>query len=182
MQRIAEVKTLRARQFSEDAGPLAHPVRPTQYREINNFYTATVYEKGAEIIRMLKTMIGEEAFRRGMDLYFERCDGTAATVEDFLAAFADVTGRDLSHFARWYEQAGTPRVAATGRMTRRPKTYRLDLAQDTPPTPGQPDKEPMVHPGRARPRRAGRQRRSRRDCDRARRRAASSCSTSRATA
>ena len=92
VQRIAEVRTLRARQFSEDAGPLAHPVRPPQYREINNFYTATVYEKGAEVVRMLKTLIGDEAFRRGMDLYFERCDGTAATVEDFLAAFADASG------------------------------------------------------------------------------------------
>ena len=87
-----------------------------QYREINNFYTATVYEKGAEIVRMLKTIVGDDVFRRGMDLYFERCDGTAATVEDFLGAFAEVSGRDLSHFARWYAQAGTPRVSAQGRL------------------------------------------------------------------
>jgi aminopeptidase N len=146
VHRISEVKTLRARQFPEDGGPLAHPVRPTQYREINNFYTATVYEKGAEIVRMLKTLIGEADFRRGMDLYFERCDGAAATVEDFLQAFADVTGKDLSHFAKWYEQAGTPRVAATGQYDEAGRTYRLDLAQATPPTPGQPTKEPVVIP------------------------------------
>src|SRR4051794_2001883 len=146
VHRIAEVKTLRARQFSEDAGPLAHPVRPTQYREINNFYTATVYEKGAEIVRMLKTLIGKELFRRGMDLYFERCDGKAATVEDFIAAFADVTGRDLSHFARWYAQAGTPRVTAAGHYDSDNKTFRLDLTQSTPPTPGQPIKQPLVIP------------------------------------
>jgi aminopeptidase N len=146
VHRIAEVKTLRARQFSEDAGPLAHPVRPTQYREINNFYTATVYEKGAEIVRMLRTLIGEADFRRGMDLYFERCDGTAATVEDFLQAFADVTGRDLAHFARWYEQSGTPQVAVHGAYDASARTYRLDLEQRTPPTPGQPDKQPMLMP------------------------------------
>jgi aminopeptidase N len=146
VHRIAEVKTLRARQFSEDAGPLAHPVRPTQYREINNFYTATVYEKGAEIVRMLKTLIGEADFRRGMDLYFERCDGTAATVEQFLQAFADVSGRDLSHFARWYAQAGTPRVEVKGTYDPIARTYRLDFTQSTSPTPGQPTKEPMVIP------------------------------------
>jgi aminopeptidase N len=146
VHRISEVRTLRARQFSEDAGPLAHPVRPTQYREINNFYTATVYEKGAEIVRMLKTLIGETDFRRGMDLYFERCDGTAATVEDFLNAFADVTGRDLSHFAQWYAQAGIPRVAINGVYDAAAKTYRLDFEQTTPPTPGQPDKQPAVIP------------------------------------
>lgn len=146
VHRIAEVKTLRARQFLEDASPLAHPVRPTQYREINNFYTATVYEKGAEIVRMLKTLIGPEDFRRGMDLYYERCDGTAATVEDFLAAFAEVTGRDLSHFARWYAQAGTPRVTVKGTYDGAAQTYRLDFTQATPPTPGQPTKEPMAIP------------------------------------
>src|ERR671920_2242820 len=124
----------------------AHPVRPAQYREINNFYTATVYEKGAEIVRMLKTLIGERDFRRGMDLYFERCDGTAATVEDFLEAFADVTGRDLSHFARWYAQSGTPRVAIRGDYDAKAQTYRLYLEQQTPPIPGQPAKEPMVIP------------------------------------
>jgi aminopeptidase N len=146
VHRITEVKTLRARQFAEDASPLAHPVRPTQYAEINNFYTATVYEKGAEIVRMLKTLIGEADFRRGMDLYFHRCDGTAATVEDFLEAFAEVTGRDLSQFAKWYEQAGTPRVTASGAYDADTRTYRLDLAQETAPTPGQPSKEPMAIP------------------------------------
>src|SRR5215203_6035160 len=146
VHRISEVKTLRARQFPEEGGPLAHPVRPTQYREINNFYTATVYEKGAERVRMLKTLIGDDAFRRGMDLYFERCDGTAATVEQFLQAFADVSGRDLSHFARWYAQAGTPRVEVKGSYDPIARTYRLDFTQSTPPTPGQPTKEPMVIP------------------------------------
>jgi aminopeptidase N len=146
VHRIAEVKTLRARQFSEDAGPLAHPVRPTQYREINNFYTATVYEKGAEIVRMLKTLLGESDFRRGMDLYFERCDGSAATVEDFLSAFAEVSGRDLAHFARWYAQAGTPRVTATGHFDGARRTFRLDLRQETPPTPGQTENGAMVIP------------------------------------
>jgi aminopeptidase N len=146
VHRIAEVKTLRARQFLEDSSPLSHPVRPSQYREINNFYTATVYEKGAEIVRMLKSLIGDNDFRRGMDLYFERCDGTAATVEDFLKAFADVTGRDLSHFARWYEQSGTPRVTVKSHYDEAAQTYRLDVAQSTPPTPGQPNKEPMAIP------------------------------------
>jgi aminopeptidase N len=146
VHRISEVRMLRARQFSEDAGPLAHPVRPTQYREINNFYTATVYEKGAEIVRMLKTLLGEADFRRGMDLYFDRCDGSAATVEDFLAAFADATGRDLSQFARWYAQAGTPHVTVTGAYDEGARTYRLDFTQTTPPTPGQPSKEPVVIP------------------------------------
>ncbi|MFL5171227.1 MAG: aminopeptidase N [Microvirga sp.] len=146
VHRIAEVKALRARQFPEDAGPLAHPVRPPHYREINNFYTATVYEKGADIVRMLKTLIGDDAFRRGMDLYFARCDGTAATVEDFLAAFAHAAGKDLSHFARWYAQAGTPRVAVTGHYDAAKRTYRLDFAQATPATPGQAEKAPVAMP------------------------------------
>ena len=146
VHRIAEVKTLRARRFLEDSSPLAHPVRPSQYREINNFYTATVYEKGAEIVRMLKTIIGNDSFRRGMDLYFERCDGTAATVEDFLQAFADVTGRDLSRFARWYEQSGTPRVTVKGHYDEAAQTYRLDFTQSTPATPGQQKKEAMTIP------------------------------------
>lgn len=144
--RISEVKTLRSRQFPEDAGPLAHPVRPTQYKEINNFYTATVYEKGAELVRMIKTLIGAENFRRGMDIYFERNDGTAATVEDFIAAFEIASGRDLSAFARWYGQAGTPRVTVKGSYDSAGRTYRLDFTQQTAPTPGQPDKIPMVIP------------------------------------
>lgn len=146
VKRIADVRTLRATQFSEDAGPLAHPVRPRAYKEINNFYTPTVYEKGAELIRMLKTLIGAEAFAAGMELYFARCDGTAATVEDFLACFAESSGRDLGHFAQWYEQAGTPTIVASGRYDAAARSYTLDLAQTTPPTPGQPDKAPMLLP------------------------------------
>ncbi len=146
VKRIADVRTLRATQFSEDAGPLAHPVRPRAYKEINNFYTPTVYEKGAEVIRMLKVLIGPEAFKAGMDLYFARCDGTAATIEEFLACFAESSGRDLSHFARWYEQAGTPTIVASGRYDAQAKRYTLDLAQTTPATPGQPDKLPVVLP------------------------------------
>jgi aminopeptidase N len=146
VHRIAEVRALRARQFAEDAGPLAHPVRPTRYREINNFYTATVYEKGAELVRMLKTLLGEADFARGMTRYFERFDGTAATVEDFLSAFAAVSGRDLSHFALWYEQAGTPAVAAESHYVADTRRYRLTLRQATPATPGQPDKRPLVIP------------------------------------
>ena len=119
VKRIAEVRVLRAAQFPEDAGPLAHNVRPEVYHEINNFYTATVYQKGAEIIRMLKRLIGAEAFRAGMDLYFQRYDGTAATVEDFIACFADVSGRDLGRFMRWYGQAGTPKLTVRGATTRR---------------------------------------------------------------
>ncbi|MBB4015469.1 aminopeptidase N [Chelatococcus caeni] len=146
VKRIADVRVLRAQQFAEDSGPLAHPVRPRQYREINNFYTATVYEKGAEVIRMLKTLIGDDAFRRGMDLYFDRYDGTAATIEEFLACFAEASGRDLGHFAQWYEQAGTPTVNARGHYDAEAKTYRLALTQATPPTPGQPEKSPQLIP------------------------------------
>ncbi len=146
VHRIGEVRTLRARQFTEDAGPLSHPVRPTRYREINNFYTATVYEKGAEIVRMLKTLLGEADFAKGIALFFERCDGTAATVEDFLDSFADASGRDLAHFKRWYEQAGTPTVTVRTTHDAAAGTYRLDFRQETAPTPGQPDKEPLVVP------------------------------------
>ncbi len=146
VKRIADVRTLRTTQFSEDAGPLAHPVRPRAYKEINNFYTPTVYEKGAEVIRMLKLLVGEAAFRAGMDLYFERCDGTAATIEDFLGCFAETSGHDLTHFARWYEQAGTPTIVASGRYDAAARSYTLDLAQKTAPTPGQPEKQPVVLP------------------------------------
>ncbi|GLS46519.1 aminopeptidase N [Methylobacterium brachythecii] len=144
VHRISEVRTLRARQFPEDAGPLAHPVRPKQYAEINNFYTATVYEKGAEIVRMLKTLIGEESFRKGMDRYFADNDGTAATVEDFLSAFATETGRDLSHFAQWYERPGTPRIAVSGHYDAAAKTYRLDFRQTRPGAGA--DAPPLVIP------------------------------------
>ncbi|PTM38714.1 aminopeptidase N [Bosea sp. 124] len=146
VKRIADVRTLRTTQFSEDAGPLAHPVRPRAYKEINNFYTPTVYEKGAEVIRMLKVLIGIEAFRAGMDLYFARCDGKAATIEEFLACFAEASGKDLTQFARWYEQAGTPTIIASGRYDAGARSFTLDLAQTTAPTPGQPDKQPVVLP------------------------------------
>jgi aminopeptidase N len=146
VKRIADVRTLRLVQFAEDSGPLAHPVRPRLYHEINNFYTATVYEKGAEVIRMLKEIIGGDAFRRGMDLYFERCDGTAATVEDFIACFADVTGRDFSRFMRWYEQAGTPVVEVSQRHDASSGTSTFTFTQTTPPTPGQPEKAPVEIP------------------------------------
>ncbi|MCA3631418.1 MAG: aminopeptidase N [Methylobacterium sp.] len=148
VERIANVQTLRAAQFVEDAGPLAHPVRPHQYKEINNFYTATVYNKGSEVIQMLRLLIGPAKFREGMDLYFERHDGEACTVEQFIRCFADVSGRDFTPFMRWYDQAGTPLVtvrdafdAATGR-------YTLHFQQTTKPTPGQPEKHPQVIPVR----------------------------------
>jgi aminopeptidase N len=146
VKRIADVRGLRAAQFPEDAGPLAHNVRPEVYHEINNFYTATVYQKGAEVIRMLKLLIGDEAFRRGMDIYFQRCDGTAATVEDFLACFAEASKRDLAAFKHWYSQAGTPLVTARGVYDPTARTYALTLAQTTAPTRDQPVKSPVVMP------------------------------------
>ncbi|TCT07589.1 aminopeptidase N [Aquabacter spiritensis] len=146
VKRIADVRLLKAQQFVEDAGPLAHPVRPEMYREINNFYTATVYEKGAEVVRMLKALLGEAGFRAGMDLYFARHDGDAATIEDFLACFAEATGRDLAHFALWYAQSGTPRLDVAGSYDEAAGTYRLDVVQSTPPTPGQPTKAPLLIP------------------------------------
>ncbi len=148
VKRIADVRTLKARQFPEDAGPLAHPVRPETYHEINNFYTPTVYEKGAEAVRMLKTVLGDDGFRAGMDLYFERHDGEAVTIEDFLAAFADATGADLAQFKLWYSQAGTPEVTAKGSYDPRQKTYALTLTQSSPPTPGQAKKLPQHIPVR----------------------------------
>ncbi|MGJ0392193.1 MAG: aminopeptidase N [Methylocystis sp.] len=146
VERIGDVRGLRLAQFPEDAGPLAHPVRPELYHEINNFYTATVYEKGAEIVRMLRTLIGDETFRRGMDIYFERFDGTAATVEDFLSCFAEASGRDLSHFALWYSQAGTPILSTEGVYDAAAKTFALTLRQETAPTPAQAEKKPVVIP------------------------------------
>ncbi len=146
VERISDVRGLRAHQFVEDAGPLAHPVRPEAYQEINNFYTSTVYEKGAEVVRMIKTLLGPEQFREGMDLYFTRHDGDAATVEQFVQCFADVSGRDMTQFMRWYSQAGTPELTVSPSYDARAHTYRLDIAQTVPPTPGQPHKEPMVIP------------------------------------
>jgi aminopeptidase N len=146
VKRIAEVRTLRAHQFPEDQGPLAHPVRPRRYREINNFYTATVYEKGSEVVRMIRTILGEAAFRRGMDLYFQRHDGEAATVEDFLKAFEDASGRDLSQFSLWYNQAGTPNL--TVKITHDPAAAELvlDIEQSVPPTPNESRKRLMHIP------------------------------------
>ncbi|HVY59376.1 MAG TPA: aminopeptidase N [Xanthobacteraceae bacterium] len=146
VKRITDVRVLRSHQFVEDAGPLAHPVRPSVYREINNFYTATVYEKGAEVVRMLKTLLGPAGFRKGMDLYFERHDGQAATIEQFVQCFADATSTDLGQFMRWYSQAGTPEVAVTARYDAKAKSLSLEIAQVLPPTPGQPTKEPQVIP------------------------------------
>ena len=144
--RIDDVRALRAVQFPEDAGPMAHPVRPDAYLEISNFYTATVYEKGAEVVRMLQTLLGVETFRRGLDLYFERFDGQAVTCDDFLAALADASGRDLSQFLRWYSQAGTPRIAVNRVYDVDSGTLELRIAQSCPPTPGQPNKEPLLIP------------------------------------
>ncbi|WP_018938183.1 MULTISPECIES: aminopeptidase N [unclassified Thioalkalivibrio] len=148
VKRIDDVAMLRAFQFPEDAGPLAHPVRPDHYAEINNFYTLTVYEKGAELIRMLRTLIGRETFRRGLDVYFERFDGQAVTTDDFVAVMAEVSGRNLTPFKRWYTQAGTPRVTAATSFDGPGGQARITLTQETPPTPGQEHKEPVVIPMR----------------------------------
>ncbi|GIT92306.1 aminopeptidase N [Jannaschia pagri] len=144
VQRIGDVLQLRARQFREDAGPLAHPVRPESFVEINNFYTATVYEKGAEVIGMLRRLVGDAGYAAGCALYFERHDGQACTIEDWLACFEEATGRDLSQFKLWYSQAGTPLVSVTESYG--DGTYRLTLRQTVPDTPGQTDKAPMVIP------------------------------------
>jgi aminopeptidase N len=146
VERISDVRELRASQFVEDAGPLAHPVRPALYHEINNFYTATVYQKGAEVVRMIKTLLGPQAFRAGMDLYFTRHDGHAATVEQFVKCFADVSHRDMNQFMRWYSQAGTPQIKVAPHYDSAARSLRLDITQVVPPTPGQPNKEPMVVP------------------------------------
>ncbi len=146
VKRIAEVKGLKAHQFPEDAGPLAHPVRPRQFREINNFYTSTVYEKGSEVVRMIRTILGPDLFRKGMDLYFERHDGDAATIEDFIKVFEDASGEDLSQFALWYDQAGTPNLAITYDYDQATKTFEIEIEQSLKPTPGQPSKKPMHIP------------------------------------
>lgn len=146
VKRIDEVNQLRNRQFAEDAGPLAHPVRPDTYIEINNFYTLTVYEKGAEVVRMLETLFGREGFRRGMDLYFERHDGQAVTCDDFLDCMALANNRDLGDFSLWYAQAGTPVVTVEETYEAATQTLKLHLRQSCPPTPGQPDKKPLLIP------------------------------------
>jgi aminopeptidase N len=146
VKRIEDVQTLRTVQFPEDEGPMAHPIRPQSYRAIDNFYTATVYEKGAEVIRLLHTLLGEAGFRAGMDRYFERYDGQAVTCEDFVAAMAEANGVDLTPFLRWYEQAGTPRLVVEEDWDGDAGRYTLRLRQFTPPTPGQPEKGPVVLP------------------------------------
>ncbi len=146
VQRIKDVIRLRGRQFAEDAGPLAHSVRPDNYGAIDNLYTATVYEKGAELIGMLRRIIGEDLYRKGMDLYFERHDGQAVTIEDFYACFESVTGEDLSDFRRWYSQAGTPEVTIDETWNEDTREFEITLSQKTPPTPGQPDKLPVPIP------------------------------------
>jgi aminopeptidase N len=145
-QRINEVRQLKARQFPEDAGPLAHPVRPDRYIEINNFYTATVYQKGAELVRMIQTLLGREGFRKGMDLYFERHDGHAATVEDFVACFEGASGKDLEQFMTWYWQAGTPELVCQLKYDAKTKTADLTMTQVLPPTPGEARKKPLHIP------------------------------------
>ena len=149
VQRISDVRQLKAAQFPEDAGPLAHPVRPDQYIEINNFYTATVYEKGAELVRMIETIVGRDGFRRGMDLYFERHDGEAATVEDFVKSFEDAVGVDLSEFKQWYGQSGTPELIAKLTWDRAAKAAELTFEQVNTPTAREPKKKPMHIPVRA---------------------------------
>jgi len=147
-QRIKDVIALRGRQFPEDAGPLAHPVRPESFMKIDNFYTATVYEKGAELIRMLKLIVGSHDFRKGSDLYFESLDGTAATIEQFLACFEKVSGQDLSQFMHWYEQAGTPDVDIGTDYNEAESSFTVTLTQQTKPTPGQPHKHMLMIPAR----------------------------------
>ena len=145
VQRIKDVRALRARQFTEDAGPLAHPVRPDSYMKIDNFYTATIYEKGAELIRMLKTILGPEKFRAGSDRYFEKCDGTAATVEDFIESFEEATGQTLKPFMSWYNQAGTPKLKVQREVLPSGEN-RIHFMQSLAPTPGQDKKTPVIIP------------------------------------
>ncbi|MFL6647348.1 MAG: aminopeptidase N, partial [Sulfurifustaceae bacterium] len=146
VQRIREVRKLRARQFPEDASPMAHPVRPQSYMEISNFYTNTVYEKGAEVVRMIHTLIGAKNFRKGMDLYFERHDGQAVTTDDFVQAMADAARVDLTQFKSWYDQAGTPTLEVTDTYDAASKRYTLTVRQSCPPTPGQVEKRPFHIP------------------------------------
>ena len=148
LQRIEQVALLRRAQFPEDAGPLAHPVRPAEYAAIDNFYTATVYEKGAELVRMIAGRLGREGFRRGTDLYFARFDGQAATIEDFIAALGEANNVDLSPYLVWYAQAGTPQVHARGEYDAAAQRYVLTLTQHTPATPNQHDKQPLPIPVR----------------------------------
>ncbi len=145
-ERLRAVATLRRAQFPEDAGAMAHPIRPASYQAVENFYTATVYNKGAEVIRMIQTLVGREGFRKGLDLYFERHDGHSATCEDFVRAMADANAADLGQFMRWYAQAGTPVLHVTSSYDAASREYALDVRQSCPPTPGQPTKEPFHMP------------------------------------
>ncbi|MDH5300738.1 MAG: aminopeptidase N [Gammaproteobacteria bacterium] len=146
VKRISEVNVLRTAQFPEDAGPMAHPVRPDSYIDISNFYTVTVYNKGAEVVRMIHNLLGEQRFRQGCDLYFDRHDGQAVTTDDFVKAMEDATGVDLIQFRRWYSQAGTPVIEASDRYDSATRTYRLTLRQHCPATPGQAKKLPFHIP------------------------------------
>lgn len=146
VKRIEDVRYLRDRQFPEDAGPMAHPIRPESYEEINNFYTTTVYEKGAEVIRMLQTLLGKDGFKRGLDLYIREHDGSCATCEDFLNAMAEANMRNLNQFKRWYSQAGTPHVRVRTHWDAQSATYAVTLTQFCPPSPGQDKKEPFFIP------------------------------------
>jgi len=146
VKRIDDVNILRTRQFAEDAGPMSHPVRPESYIEINNFYTATVYNKGAEVIRMYQTLLGKEGFHRGMDLYFERHDGQAVTTDDFFAAMSDANDVDFGQFRRWYSQAGTAIIEIDGYYDETAKEFRLTVQQSCPDTPGQSAKQPFLIP------------------------------------
>lgn len=146
VKRIDDVNVLRTAQFAEDAGPMSHPVRPASYLEISNFYTLTIYEKGAEVVRMLHTLLGPKLFRQGSDLYFERHDGQAVTTDDFVAAMEAVSGRDLTQFKRWYEQSGTPEVRVTAQFDVAAQRYTLTFVQSCPATPGQPEKLPFHIP------------------------------------
>lgn len=146
VQRIDDVNLLRNFQFREDAGPMAHPVRPDSYVEINNFYTVTVYNKGAEVIRMINAILGKELFRKGMDLYFERHDGQAVTCDDFVAAMSDASGKDLEQFTLWYGQSGTPMIEIIEEWNEQEKEFTLNLQQSCPPTPGQKEKKPFHIP------------------------------------
>jgi aminopeptidase N len=144
--RIQTVRQLRSTQFPEDAGPMAHPVRPPSYRQVSNFYTSTVYGKGAEVVRMLRTLVGPKSFRKGIDRYFERHDGHAVTTDDLVQSMQDASGVDLAQFKRWYDQSGTPRLSVRDHYDPASRTYELSVAQTCPPTPGQPEKLPFHLP------------------------------------
>ncbi|MEG0886415.1 MAG: DUF3458 domain-containing protein, partial [Janthinobacterium sp.] len=146
VKRIEDVAYLRTHQFAEDAGPMAHPVRPDSFIEISNFYTLTVYEKGAEVVRMVRTLLGNEGFRKGSDLYFERHDGQAVTTDDFIKAMEDANGVDFTQFKRWYSQAGTPRLEVSEAYDAAAQTYSLTFRQSCPATPDKVEKLPFVIP------------------------------------